>query len=39
MHLLSGKGIDDSTESMSGITDDHPNHEKCECRVRIVIGA
>ena len=25
-----GKGIDDSTENMPGITDGHQNYEKCE---------
>ena len=37
--LLNGKGTDDSTENMSGITDDHQNYENCECKVKIVIGA
>ena len=31
MHLLNGKGIDDSTGNLSGITDGHQNYEKCEC--------
>ena len=39
MHLLNRKGIDDSTENMSGITDDHQNYEKCQCKLRIVISA
>ena len=30
------KGIDDSTENMSGITDDHQNHEKCDCSDRCI---
>ena len=39
MQLLDGKGIDDSTKNLSGITDGHQNYERCECKVRIVIGA
>ena len=39
MLLLNWKGIDDYTENMSGITDGYQNHEKCECKARIVIGA
>ena len=39
VYVENGKGIDESTENMSGITDDHQNYEKCECRVTIVIGA
>ena len=35
-HQLNGKGIDNSTESMSGITDDHQNYEKCECSDRCI---
>ena len=29
-HLLNEKGIDDSTENLSGITNGHQNYEKCE---------
>ena len=39
MHLLNLKRIDNSTENMSGIIDSHQNYEKCDCKVRIVIGA
>ena len=35
-HQLNGKGIDDSTENMSGITDGHQNYEKCECSDRCI---
>ena len=38
-HLLNLKKIDNSTENMSGITDGHQNYEKCDYKVRIVIGA
>ena len=31
MHLLNGKGIDDSPENLPGITDGHHNYKKCEC--------
>ena len=31
--LLHRKGINDSTENISGITDGHQNNEKCECKV------
>ena len=34
--LLNGEGIDDSKEYMSGITDDHENHEKCDSRATII---
>ena len=37
--LLIAKGIDDSAENMSGITDGHQNYEKCQCKVIVVIGA
>ena len=37
--LLNGKEMDDSAENMSGITDGHQNYEKCECKVRIAVGA
>ena len=30
------KGIDDSTENMSGITDGNQNYEKCECSDRCI---
>ena len=36
MHQLSRKGIDDSTENMSGIIDGHQNYEKCECSHRCI---
>ena len=29
-HQLNGKGIHDSTETMTGVTDEHQNCEKCE---------
>ena len=32
-HLLHRKGINDSTENISGITDGHQNYKKCECKV------
>ena len=35
-HQLNRKGIDDTTENISGITDGHQNYEKCECRDRCV---
>ena len=38
-NLLNGKGIDDSAENMSGITDEYQNYEKRECKVWIVTGA
>ena len=38
-HLLNGKGIDDSKVNMSGINNDRPNYEICECKSGIVIGA
>ena len=38
-HLLNLKKIDNSTENMSGITDGHQNYERCDCNVKIVIGA
>ena len=38
-HLLHGKGNDDSTENMSGITGGHQNYKKCECKDKIMIGA
>lgn len=37
--LLNGKEIDDSTENLSGITNDHQNYEEWEREVEIVIGA
>ena len=30
MHQLNGKGVDDSVENMSDITDSHQNYKKCE---------
>ena len=39
MDLLNGKGIDDSTESVSGVTADQQNYDKCQCKVRTVIRA
>ena len=36
--LLNGKGIDNSTENLSVITDGHQNYEGCECKVTIVVG-
>lgn len=36
--LLNWKEIDDSTENLSGIIDDHQNYEECECEVEILIG-
>ena len=38
-HLLNLKKIDNSTENMSGITNGHQNYERCDCNVKIVIGA
>ena len=38
-HLLNLKRIDNFTENISGITDDHQNYEKCDCKIRIVIDA
>ena len=35
-HQLNGKGIDDSTENMSGITDGHEIYEKCEYTDRCI---
>lgn len=35
--LLNWKEIDDSTENLSGIIDDHQNYEECECEVEILI--
>ena len=37
-HLLNLKRIDNSMQNMSSITDGHQNY-KCDCKVRIVIGA
>lgn len=37
-HLLNWQEIDDSTENLSGIIDDHQNYEECECEVEILIG-
>ena len=39
MHVLNLKRIDNSTENMSGITEGHQDYEKCDCKVRIVMGA
>ena len=33
-HLLIRKGLDGSTENISGITDGHQNYKKCECKVK-----
>ena len=38
-HLLNLKRIDNTKENMSGITDGNQNYERCDCKVRIVIGA
>ena len=38
-HLSNMKRIDNSTENISGIADDHQNYEKCDCKVKIVIDA
>ena len=38
-HLLNLKRTDNFTENISDITDGHQNYEKCDCKVRIVIGA
>ena len=37
-HLLNLKRIENSEENMSGITDGHQNYEKCDYKVRIMIG-
>ena len=38
-HLLNGKGTDISRENLPGVTDDNQNYKKCECEVKIKIGA
>ena len=38
-HLLNLKGTVNSTENESDMTDGHQSYEKCERKVRIVIGA
>ena len=37
--LLNEKGIENSIENLSGITDGHHNYKEWECEVKIVISA